>query len=348
MKLQYYQTSLITFVHTAALLSAQPIVDMVPASRLAEGVKLKIKQIKWNADCQWMGKKAPVCQSTTTLKDPKFAITFAEKYKLTRIHQNGALEPLRKGVISYKRPKTYMGSYVEPDTHYTVISLKQVTYKQDKKYQPVINNIPNDEKALKIALKWLPFIGVNEKDLYHLAENPAKLLVRIGHHHVGGNDPETLKPYSKKYGIELTFSQQIGGLAADWNGFGGRVKIDIIDEGEFAIARHCLRPWKIMGHYPVLSKKEIEEALRGDFHWCFDPQPCETLEITKIRLEAYCAQHDKPQRHFPLIYYIEAKPLNAPAGTPVMKINIPALKMHRHLYGAKDKEPSQKTTPTAP
>jgi hypothetical protein len=176
-------------------------------------------------------------------------------------------------------------------------------------------------------------LGVEEGEFSRQGDWPEGFEIQAMTGRESGNHPVTKEKVIAHFGQDLRFVQQIGGLSAFWSGFGGNLMFSIGDGGEFCSVMGCLRAWEKIGDYPVLTREELDAALRDGFAWVQDPVECERMEIVHVDLDAYHSNWKSPQMHFPLIYSLHCKLHGGRDDGQQKTICLPALKQHRDRYG---------------
>ena len=242
--------------------------------------------------------------------------------------------PESDGVIAFEGKSPYEVCAVNTSSRKVVVCLRSYTEKaRDERMKPVVEGLPGIAKCVSIAREWLPKVGVDEKDLYFPIEGLDKPLYVFKWYRVGYYDEILEKQVHENFAADISFVQQIGGLPADWNGFAGRVSIKLADGGKFAVARHCLRDWEVIGHQPVLDKDEIIAALKEGFWWSYDPIRYKEARVRRVELRAFHHYDDTPQTSFPLVYLITIGPSDNENRDLETIIRMPALRSQRNGYG---------------
>lgn len=228
---------------------------------------------------------------------------------------------------------------INPNTGYRAFFLRPPdNYELDANLVPILKGLPSREKSVEICREWMKKLGIDEKEFARSANIPGGFATLTYYQAVGQGDSE-----SKPFAMHIVFSQQIGKFPAFWQGDSGCIKFVLADGGEFAGMKGILRPWEPMGEFELLNKDEIAEAIKTGFYWAEASPSSNRLRIDRVSLQAYHAESDVAQKHFPLVYQLSVRPFDQPVDDNAADvISIPALKIHRDAYGP------LKTIPGAP
>lgn len=333
-------------------LNATPLaVELIPESRMGVRGRVKIEEVTWNCDNEWFGKKAEVCRAVERAPDPKPIIAQAEAHGMARKktwdHTEGGKPG--DGTICYEGKGALEIAMVNPNTGYRCFYLRRADgYERDGNLLPILKGLPSKEKAVETCREWMKKLGIDENDFARAPHRPGGFYVSFYNLGVGYTDPATGNPVTKPFAMRLNFSQQIGKFPSFWHGNSGCIQFTLADGGEFASMEGIIRPWEPMGEFELLSRDEITEAIKSGFYWAQASPSSSRLRIDRVSLEAYHADSDVAQKHFPLIYQLSVRPADQPVNDGEAEvISIPALKIHRDTYGALKTKP-QPPTPRHP
>ncbi|MBB5350576.1 hypothetical protein HNR46_000804 [Haloferula luteola] len=319
-----------------ALLAAEIPISLVPRHELGsrDPGYLRFEELVWSTDCEWFHKPAPVCRVVEKPLDLTLVIEEAKKRGMV---PNPKYDPgpEEDGAVDYHTTEPpWLGAGGVARKRYLFFGYASFDrFDRDEHQMAVVKPLASREECVRICREWMNRLGIDESQLYRGGDWPEGFEVTESTPAEGGYHPVLKKEVIAKYGQQLRFSQQIGGLPAFWSGFGGCMQFYIADGGEFSGVMGCLRAWEKIGDYEVLDREEVEMALKEGFFWVPDPIDCERLEVIKVALEAYHSDWEVPQHDFPLIYNITCKLHGGPSEGKEKKILIPALRQHRHRYG---------------
>ena len=300
---------------------------------------LLFKEIIWSADSRWFHEPAPVCKVVTRPMDMSRIKVEAERWGM----KPGKVDPAGKlfgkpgdGAFLYSNTDDgkFMGAAGNPRLRYFYFGVSMLDkFERDEHKMAVVKPLASREESVAICRDWMKKLGIDEDQFSRQGDWPEGFEIRSMTGRVSRTHPVTKENVISHFGQELSFVQQIGGLSAFWSGFGGNLMFSIGDGGEFCSVMGCLRAWEKIGDFAVLSRNEVEAALRDGFAWVHDPMECERLEIVKIDLDAYHSNWKSPQVDFPLIYSLHCKLHGGRDDGQQKIISLPALKQHRERYG---------------
>lgn len=300
---------------------------------------LLFKEIIWSADSRWFHESAPVCKVITRPMDMSQIKSEAERWGMRpdKLDPDGNLigKP-GDGAFLFSNTEDgkFMGAAGNPRLRYFYFGLSTLRkFERDEHKMAVVKPLATREESVATCREWMKKLGIDENQFSRHGDWPEGFEVQSMTGRVSRIHPVTKENVVAHFGQELRFVQQIGGLSAFWSGFGGNLMFSIGDGGEFCSVMGCLRAWEKIGDFSVLSRDELDSALRNGFAWVQEPIECVQLEIMKIDLEAYHSNWKSPQVHFPLIYTLHCKLHGGRDDGQQKKISLPALKQHRELYG---------------
>jgi hypothetical protein len=300
---------------------------------------LVFKDIIWSADSRWFREPAPVCKVVTRPMDMSHIKSEAERWGMRpdKVDPSGNLigKP-GDGAFLYTNTDNgkFMGAAGNPRLRYFYFGLSTMDkFERDEHKMAVVKPLATREESVAICREWMRKLGVEEGEFSRQGDWPEGFEVKPMTGRVSRIHPVTKEKVIAHFGQDLRFVQQIGGLSAFWSGFGGNLMFSIGDGGEFCSVMGCLRAWEKIGDYPVLTREELDAALRDGFAWVQDPVECERMEIVHVDLDAYHSNWKSPQMHFPLIYSLHCKLHGGRDDGQQKTICLPALKQHRDRYG---------------
>ncbi len=304
---------------------------------------LVFKEITWSADSRWFREPVPVCKVVTRPMDMSRIKSEAERrgMKPDKVDPRGNLigKP-GDGAFRYSNTDDgkFMGAAGNPRLRYFYFGLSMLNkFERDEHKMAVVKPLATREESMAICREWMKKLGIDESEFSRQGDWPEGFEVQAMTGRVSRIHPVTRENVIAHFGQELRFVQQIGGLPAFWSGFGGNLMFSIGDGGEFCSVMGCLRAWEKIGDFPVLSRDELDAALRDGFAWVQDPIECERMEVVEVELEAYHSNWKSPQADFPLIYTLHCELHGGEDDGKRKTICLPALKQHRDRYGPRPK-----------
>ena len=339
----------ISFAFLVLTLSgAEPEIGLVPEIKLGRRKFANFKEVDWKTDSPWFHKPAPVCRVVAKPLDVEPFRKIAEDYKIPISKHYRNTDPdaglATDGTVYFDDgPGTYLYTMANPRSRVFKVGLAHFRkFERDELKMAVVKPLPTKEDCIRIGREWLKKMGIPETELCRQGDWPEGFKISASAHRVTRTHPVTKEETVAEYGLVVHFVQEIGGLPAFWNGFGGNVVFEIADGSEFCSVQGCLRAWEKIGDYPVLNREEITTALKEGFHWSYGPIDCERLEIVKVSLEAFHSEPERPQKDFPLLYTLTCKLHGGPDDGLTRSLLMPALKQHRDRYPvAKAKKPEK-------
>lgn len=313
-----------------------PDVEIIPESRMGSRGNLEIKSVQWNCETEWWGKKVEVCRGIAKAPDSDQLIAMAKANHMKSQKSWIAVANGKPGdgTTFFQGETSYRYAMVNPNTGYRSFGiLPEKNYVNDRDFHPYLKGLPTPEKAVETCREWMKRLGIDETQLAKDPRRPGGFQIDIIPKGFSTWNKDLQKKVFHQTGMELVFAQRVGVFPAFWNGFGGCLSMTLADGGDFSNMRCCLRAWEPMGMYEILSRDELTDALKTGFFWCGTTTRDEKLRIDRIVIEAYVADNDVPQKHFPLIYQLVVRSENAARDSDYDVIRIPALKIHRNRYG---------------
>ena len=307
-----------------------PEISLAPENQMGARGVVRCKEIIWMADSPWFTKPAPVCRFVVKPFDDSKILAMAKANGITQefLRKKGEYR-LEAGKGSYafaacRATDRCFGFGPQRDSY--------DFFERDAKQNPIVGPLPTNEEAVALCREWMARMGVAEDEFHRQGDGPACFDTIFRIDLVRKWNYDLKKDVEYPYGMTVIFVQQIGGLPAFWCGAGGNMEFRISDGPKLSSAGGCLRGWEKIGDYPVLCKDGIADAIRSGFCWS-DPVDCDKLEVTKVRLEAFHAPSDQPQKDFPLLYVLSCRLVGGADNGYTAKIVIPALRQHRDKYG---------------
>lgn len=312
--------------------ASEPPIEEIPVSALGRKKSIHFKDVEWEA-VGWIERKtAPVCE---VIQKPLNLDKLKELSETMGLianwgdYQERTLGPRSTGSFSYTNPKGRGTVRASPHRRYLFLALSSI-YEGgvDENQMRILEPIPSKEEAIAICRKWLADLDIDEDLLDRTGSWPGGFTVDARAHTISGTDQRTGQPYEQTIGLSLRLAQSIGGLPAFWSGDGGNLLFDIADGGELCQISGQLRAWKKIGEFELLGKEDLIQSLENGYYWGNESLTCTTLVIEKASLLAYHADSRGAQKHFPLIYLLEAFCSGGQADGMRVNITIPALIQH--------------------
>ncbi len=311
-------------------------IGLIPQRAMGVRAGAVFKEIEWDADCEWFHKPAAVCQASDKPIDLSRFHELAKSYEMQPFWDKNVEKDYGSksdGAFHYRSKIVNGGVRVangNPKTRRFCFKIaRYFQYERDEHDYPVVKPLPSKEQAVAIAREWMKKLGIDENQLYRSGDEPEGFDIVFWIDLVSGIKPGTKIEKQYHYGITLNFAQQIGGLAVLWHGTGGTLTCEIGDGSEFCSMYGTLSGWEKVGDYPVLNREEVTQALKDKYFWVDTRFECDRIEIIKVRLEAFHATDDTPQKDFPLIYTFCCKLHGGKDDGKEENLYMPALKQHR-------------------